>query len=150
MKKLEAFTLSELLVVLVITSIVVTLSFLALTNVQKQVRNVTQTFEKQQRIGKIERLLHSDLNRYKATYDDSKKQLFLKNSKDSVLYRFTENFIFREKDSMELGFAKTTFYLDGKEVTSGTIDALEFSFTNTYTQSSFFVYKRKDAAYYIN
>ncbi|MBL4604158.1 MAG: type II secretion system protein, partial [Flavobacteriaceae bacterium] len=50
MKKVHSFTLSELLVVLVISSIAVTISFLALNNVQKQIRNINLVFEKQQKI----------------------------------------------------------------------------------------------------
>ena len=43
-KKIQAFTLGELLVVMVISSIVVTVSFMALGNIQRQVKSVNETF----------------------------------------------------------------------------------------------------------
>jgi len=150
MRKVNAFTLSELLVVLVLSSIVVTLSFLALSNVQKQLRKITQTYEKQQTIGSLERMLNTDLNRYEADFDAKKRILFLKNDKDSISYQFSKKGIVKGTDSIALVPNKVDFFLDGKEVNSGVVDALEFSFSDTFSQDRFFVSKRKDAAYYIN
>ncbi|MFD2568598.1 prepilin-type N-terminal cleavage/methylation domain-containing protein [Pseudotenacibaculum haliotis] len=149
-KKIQAFTLSELLVVLVISSIVVTLSFLALGNVQKQVRSINQTFEKQQQIIKLERWITMDINTSKARFDQNNKVLECSNAKETAKYRFTESGIIRGTDTLKLVPKKMKLYLDGEEVKSGTVDALEFTFSDTYAQKGFFVFKRKDASYYMN
>lgn len=148
--KIHAFTLSELLVVLVISSIVVTLSFLALSNVQRQVRAIHLAFEKQQKIVKLERLLSMDLNKREAFYDEGKNTLLFANATDTIVYQFTKDKVYREKDSMDLSCENKQFYLDGNQVVSGAVDALEFSFSDTYSEKGFFVFKRKDASYYIN
>jgi competence protein ComGC len=150
LKKVTSFTLSELLVVLVISSIAVTLSFLALRNVQKQIKSINTVFEKQQKMNSLERIINADLNRFTGAYDQKNNQLTFTSLKDTVRYNFKENHLFRNLDSIALKIKKTSFFLDGVEVTNGVIDAIEFSFENTYTQNNLFVYKRKDASHYIN
>lgn len=149
-KKIHAFTLTELLVVLVISSIVITIAFLGLNHVQRQVRLINQTFEKQQKVIKLERLLNADLNTHKARYDKLRRILFLENQKDTVVYHFLQNQIIRDKDSISLDSQNMFLYLDGEIVSTGNIDAIEFSFSDTYSQKGFFVYKRKDASHYMN
>ena len=61
-KKINAFTLGELLIVMVISSLVISLSFLALNNIQRQMRSVQATFKKQQKILTLERMLTTDLH----------------------------------------------------------------------------------------
>ena len=74
-RKIQAFTLGELLVVLVISSIVVTLAFLMLSNVRRQVKSINNTFDTQQKVIKLERLLMLDLNTRNASYDSQKKRI---------------------------------------------------------------------------
>lgn len=136
--------------VLVISSIAVTLSFLALRNVQKQIKSINTVFEKQQKMNSLERIINADLNRFIGTYDQKNNQLTFASFNDTIHYNFKENHLFRNLDSIALKIKKTSFFLDGIEVTSGIIDAIEFSFENTYTQNGLFVYKRKDASHYIN
>lgn len=150
MKKVHSFTLSELLVVLVISSIVVTISFLALNNVQKQIRNINIVFEKQEKINALERALNIDLNRHKGTYNKQKKELLFTGVNNEVKYRFYKKHLFRDSDSIALEAVEIAFYLDGERVDDGVIDALEFSFSSTYTEKGFFAYKRKDVSHYIN
>ena len=149
-KKIQAFTLSELLVVLVISSIVVTLSFLALGNVQNQVRTVTKTFEKQQRIIQLERLLAMDFSKSTASFDKQNMVVVFTNSEEVTNYKFASKSIVRVKDTIDLAVEKIEFYLDGNKVTSGKVDAIEILFASTYSQQRFFVYQRKDASFYIN
>lgn len=149
-RKIQAFTLGELLVVLVISSIVVTLAFLTLSNVQRQVKSINDTFETQQKVIKLERLLMLDLNTRNASYDSQKKRIVLTRGKDTVSYQFAESTIIREKDTIALSPAKMLFYLDGELVSSGDIDAIECSFSDLYAQKGFFVFKKKDASHYIN
>ena len=118
--------------------------------VQKQVLIVNRTYKKQQKIINLERQLTTDLNTHKAFIKVQGKELQLKNSKDTVNYQITEKYIVREKDTIDLQSGFPIFYLDGIQVSSGIIDAVEFSFTDTYSKQAFFVYKRKDASHYIN
>lgn len=149
-KKVRAFTLSELMVVLVVSSIVVTIAFLALSTVQKQVRNIQLAYEKQQEIQYLERILLADLNTHEGYYDATKDALILMSSKDTLRYYFNKNNIVRKRDTIPLEIASKKMYLNGDEVKSGFVDAVEYYFSNTFYTSSIFAFKVKDAAYYLN
>lgn len=149
-KKIHAFTLSELLVVLVISSIVVTLSLLALGSVQKQVRSINLTFEKQQQILKLERWMAMDMNQSIVRFDRKKNVLECVKGKEIINYQFTEKGIIRGKDTLQLIPQNMNLYLDGELVKNEAVDAIEFAFSDTYSQKGFFVSKRKDASYYMN
>ena len=69
MIKIKAFTLGELLVVLVVSSIAITISFLALENVQKQLKSIQSIFETQQQINHLERSITTDLNLFIGVYN---------------------------------------------------------------------------------
>jgi len=148
-KKVQAFTLSELMVVLVVSSIVVTIAFLALSSVQKQVRNIQYTYEKQQEIQYLERVLFGDLNSYEGVYDDTKERLFFENAVDSLQYFFLKEVVVRNGDTIPLKLTMKNMYLHGKEVKNGVIDAIELGFSDTFSTNSVFVYKKNDASHYI-
>lgn len=150
LKKIQAFTLGELLVVMVISSIVVTISFMALGNVQKQVQSIKTAFDRQQKILSFERLLLSDLHAYKAEYLADKKQLIFENSNERVRYELLNDKIIRGIDTVQLPVQQIQLYLEGEKVSSGRFDAIEFSFSDTYNQQGFFIYKQNDGAHYIN
>jgi len=149
-RKIQAFTLGELLVVMVVSSIVVTISFMALGNVQKQIRLVNKTFEKQQKILKLERLLMSDLNASKATFDIQSKTITFQSNADTVQYKLLDKNIIRQEDTLDIATSKLTLYLHGEKTSTGKFDAMEFLFSDTYNQQGFFIYKRNDASHYIN
>ena len=71
-KKIKAFTLSEMLVVLVISSIVIAAAFLILTMVQKQFMVVQKNINNKQEINFFERLLWRDFNTYTINYQKKK------------------------------------------------------------------------------
>jgi prepilin-type N-terminal cleavage/methylation domain-containing protein len=150
LKKTTAFTLSELMVVLVISSIVISIAFLALSAVQKQIRSIQQTYEKQQEIQYIERVLLGDLNTRYGYYDAAKNELLFVNSKDTVLYQFQKNKLLRKKDTIPLALISKKMYLSGEEVKEGCIDALALYFSNTFSTNSIFVYTVKDASQYLD
>ena len=58
--------------------------------------------------------------------------------------------IYREQDSINIAIHQITCYLEGKKVDKGNFDAIALSFTDTYNQQGFFIYKRNDIAHYIN
>lgn len=149
-RKIQAFTMGELLVVMVISSIVVTVAFMALSNVQKQVRLVNKTFSLQQEILYLERMLVEDLHKHNGNFDSLRNTIVFSQKKDTIKYQFGSNNIIRGKDTLEMSKNQLVLYLEGEVVTTGSFDAIEFSFADTYNQQGFFISKKKDAAYYVN
>ena len=149
-RKITAFTLSELLVVLVISSIVISLTFVVLGLVQKQISKIQRTFKDQQEIQLLERVLLQDMNRHSAFYQKEKNLLNLYSTKDSILYQFKDNYVIREKDTFHLKVIEKQFLLDNKIVDKGWIDALQLEFNQSYSAKNVFIFKIKDAAHYLN
>jgi len=62
--KIQAFTLSEIIVVLILTTIIVGLAFSVLTLVQKHMRSIQSNFYNTTELKKLETSLWLDFNRY--------------------------------------------------------------------------------------
>ncbi|MCD8406214.1 PulJ/GspJ family protein [Tenacibaculum finnmarkense] len=149
-KKIPAFTLSEMLVVLVVSTIVISLAFVTLTMVQKQVSVIKHNFHIRQESQFLERILWHDFNNYTAKFQQQENKLLLYNSIDSVEYIFNDTFIFRNNDTLHLQIKNKQLFLDGNIVTQGVIDAISLETSVTFNNNKLFVYKTKDASHYLN
>jgi prepilin-type N-terminal cleavage/methylation domain-containing protein len=148
--RVSAFTLAELLVVLVISSIVIALGFSVLNMVRKQVFLIQKNYRKKQTVQTFESVLKRDFNKGIAKYDSNLDRLIISSNKNDVVYQFLKGIIIREEDTLELLIGKKSFYLDGAKVTSGFIDAVELQFDESFSSKQIFLYQKKDAAYYLN
>ncbi|WP_418637466.1 PulJ/GspJ family protein [Winogradskyella sp.] len=149
-KKIRAFTLSELLVVLVISSIVIALSFVVLGLVQKQISLIRNGSQKEQEILLLKRVLLKDIQTHNAFFDIKEQNLFCYSDIDTVQYVFESDYILRERDTIKLKVIGAQFLLDHRIVESGWIDAMYLSFDQTFGSKKIFLYKLKDAAHYLN
>jgi competence protein ComGC len=122
--KIPAFTLSETLVVLVITVIAVALGFSVLTLVTKQVNAITNKYEQSTITSKFKQRLLSDFESYDSIdWNNSLMQIELK-GRDTIFYEITPEFILRQNDTIPLKIKEVTPYYLGKEASNGDIDGL--------------------------
>lgn len=149
-KKIKAFTLSEMLVVLVISSIVTAAAFLILTMVQKQFMVVQKNINNKQEINFFERLLWRDFNTYTINYQKKKDLLMLTNNIDSIQYSFFKEYTIREKDTFFVQITTKELFLDGNKVVNGVIDAIKIKTNPLFGNKKIFIYTSKDATYYLN
>lgn len=149
-KKIKAFTLSEMLVVLVISSIVIAAAFLILTMVQKQFMVVQKNINNKQEINFFERLLWRDFNTYTINYQKKKDLLMLTNNIDSIQYSFFKEYTIREKDTFFVQITTKELFLDGNKVVNGVIDAIKIKTNPLFGNKKIFIYTSKDATYYLN
>lgn len=149
--KLSAFTLAELLVVLVISSIVIATAFLVLNMIRKQVILVQRNYQQKQEVRLFEITLTRDFNNFNAIFDSTNEKIVLLNTKDTITYSFLNNVIVRGKDTFEIELAEKKLFLDGIEVNnSSTIDAIEMNLSDTFANKQLFISNIKDASYYVN
>ena len=141
-----AFTLSELLVVLVISSIVISIGFLALGMIQKQIRQIRNALQQQQEVQFLERLLWQDFNTYTVQYNAKEDLYYLTNSTDSLTYRIQHEKLIRKNDTLPVQILNKRLFLDGQETVTGSVDAMEVQTSH----KKLFIYSHKDAAYYMN
>lgn len=149
--KIPAFTLSEMVVVLILTSIVVGLAFSVLSLVQKHMLSIQNNFIQNTELNKLEQSLWIDFNRYSnITFNALEKEIIFSNELDSKSYRFYESYIVKGLDTFQVGIQDKRFFFDGERVETGTIDALKLATSKTFRSQFLFVFKQNDATPFIN
>lgn len=123
--KLKSFTLSEMLVVMIITAIVVGMAFSVLSLVQKQIRNIQKNFDRTTVMSLFEQCLWQDLNGYNSVVFQN-EGITMTSDIDTMQYSFKESFVLRNKDTIHVKVKLEKAYYEGAEVTSGVIDAVSF------------------------
>lgn len=149
-KKIPAFTLSELLVVLIVASIVIAMGFLVLTMVRKQVASIQENYQKKQEVQLFETTFYRDFNTHNAVFKAKENTLMLINTKDSIQYVFSDNFIIREKDSFQIQVVTKKLFLEGVPVQEHYIDAMSIGLSSNFANKKLFVFQTKDASFYLN
>lgn len=150
-KKIKAFTLSEVVIVLILSSIVVGLSFSALRLVQKQMSAIQSNYVKSMELSKLDMVLWLDFNRFsEVSYETKNKELMFKNELDSISYRIDETMIIRDIDTFQISIDNLQLYKNGKEVKSETIDALKIETSKEFLNQKLFIYKTNGANFHMN
>ncbi|WP_261793702.1 PulJ/GspJ family protein [Psychroserpens burtonensis] len=150
-RKLNAFTLSEMIIVLILTSIVVGLAFSVLNLVQKQMFAIQENYNKSLELNKLETSLWLDFNRYsKISYNDIDDELKFSTEMDSVVYQFSNDLIIKERDTFSIQLQNKQMYFDGSPSNNGQIDAIKLETMKEFQNQKLFVYKFNDATLYMN
>ena len=144
-KKIAAYTLTEMLVVLTLSTIVATLAFGILTLVNSNLNTIQNNYARSTEVNLLRQQLLIDFNRYnELTTSGYPKQLMGRTPLDSTQYVFTEKEILRNDDTLFSGDFRLSVFNHGKQVSNGTTDALKLEFGNPVTET-IFLYKEKDA-----
>lgn len=149
-KKINAFTLTEVMVVLVISSIVISLAFMILSLVQKQMESIHKNINFRSETMFFERVLWHDFNSYSMSYDVKNDVLLGKRALDSISYVFYDEYLIRNSDTIFVPIQNKLFYIDGAEVVEGGIDAVKFTTSKKVIERDVFIFKDKAADSYIN
>ena len=143
--KIQAFTLTEMMVVIVISAIVAGLAFTILDVVQKNMRSIESNYEHQSEIQALEVALTVDFTKYPEAYWDARTETLLLSSPiNTQEYRFQKDSITTPWSSFVLKTKNTELFFEGKRVTNGEIDAIKLTFENARDLHRIFVYKYKD------
>lgn len=149
--KIKAFTLSEMIVVIIITTIVVGMAFSVLAMVQKHMKGIQANFNNTLEIEKLEQVLNTDFNRYsKIQYSTNNEELFFISEIDTITYQFTEKHVITPTDTLSLEVHHKQFYFNGAKVIDGKIDAIMLETTKALLSQNVFVYKRNDATLFLD
>ncbi len=150
-RKIQAFTLSEMVVVLILTSIVVGLAFSVLLLVQKHMTSIQINFIQKTELNKLEQSLWIDFNRYSnITYDALEDEITFINAMDSINYQFHEQYIVKALDTFYIPIHNKTFFFNGNNIEIGPIDAIKLETSKIMQNQHLFVFKKNDATLFIN
>lgn len=147
--KVKSFTLSEMLVVMVITAIVVGIAFTVLNLVVKQIKGIEKNFQKATELSLFEQRLWRDFNTHNSLKYTS-SGLYMFSSLDTTRYHFHKDYIVRNTDTIHVRIQVSNAYYMGKAVSSGYIDALALSGGQELPGHSIFVFSVNDAAHFMN
>lgn len=151
MKKVKAYSLTELMVVMIISTIVVAMAFTTIRMLKSQMKSIQSHYELRKNIDYLDGLLWMDYAKKGwATYDKSNNKLTVLGEQDTVVYVFNASLVLRNNDSIPLPKYDLGFKLDGKEVTAKATDAIEIVFETPFERKSLFVYGTKAADFYAN
>ncbi len=149
--KIPAFTLSEMIVVLIITSIVIGLAFSVLTLVQNHMSGIQHNFSRHTQINQLEQSLWLDFNRYShISYDELNEILTFKTETDSINYQFKTDRIIKQRDTFNIPLESKVLFFGGNMVNHGAIDALKLETSKRFQNQKLFIFKENDATLFIN
>jgi len=149
--KIQAFTLSEMVVVLILTSIVVGMVFSVLSLVQKHMSGIQNNFNNNIQLNALEQSLWIDFHMLTTIkYDDLNDKLIFANGKDSISYEFFGEYIVKEQDTFYVPLKSKMMFFDGNQTESGQIDALKLETTKAMQNYHLFVFKHNDATSFMN
>ncbi len=149
-KKLHAFTLSEMMVVLVLSTIVISIAMVVLNLIQKQIAVVRNQFEQNTHIQQLETALWRDLNSGNVLFDDKRDELVIYSFKDTVKYHFNDNYTLRNNDTIRAEVLEYQMFSDGYKIKGNKVDAISLRINKSGQQRNLFVFKPNAADYYMN
>lgn len=144
-RKLKSFTISELLVVLIISSIIVGIAFSVLDLTRKEIQKINQNKEFEIKINQSELKLTIDMNSF-SKCKVSENYLFFKNEIDSIQYQILDENLIVKEDTLLSNIIEVNYFFKGKKINNGAFDALKLVVkTKKDINSTVFVYKTNDA-----
>ena len=150
-QRIQAFTLSEMIIVLIITSIVVGLAFSTLRLVQQYMNVIQDNFSKNTELGLLETSLWIDFNRYSIIeYNERENELNFSNEIDSKTYVLNENYIIKGIDTFNIKTHSKILFFNGNEVENGPVDAIKLNADKELQSQIIFIFKTNDATLHMN
>lgn len=145
-KKIQAFTLSEMLIVLVITAIVIGIAFSVLTLITKQYNAMKDSYIYKSEVLKLKQRLSIDFNSSQnIVWNPNEEQLIITSSEQRIIYQWDVTAIIRNSDTIALGVSQSDLFQQGQPVLSGPIDGLRLICDKGGINTSIFVSRETDA-----
>lgn len=144
--KVQAYTVVEMLIVMILSTIVIGLAVMVLSLIQRHVNTIGKADGINAEILTLDKALTNDMDTFTAYYDNQKEELLFQNPTDTVIYKFMDSFLLRNEDTIKVAIQEKKFYLETQEKKQGDVDAIEL-FIKDY---ELFFFKNPAADFYIN
>ncbi|WP_306013957.1 MULTISPECIES: type II secretion system protein J [unclassified Allomuricauda] len=149
-QRIKAFTLHEMLVVLLITALVVGMAYSVLRLVQVQMSGIASNYSEAARIRRLKQSLWADFHSHdRIWYESETKEMIMVNELQQVRYHFMEQMVVKAQDTFKVDIRELTPYFKAEPVTNGEIDALDL-YMRQHNRVRLFVYKENAATSYID
>jgi len=148
--KVRAFTLNEMVIVMIISTIVIGLAFTVLSLVQRYMWSIQENFSLNTEFNRLEQTLWIDTNNYNTiNYNKMKQELKFQTILDSTIYKFQLDYVLKDKDTFNVKIEQQKFFFNGIKVDEGTVDAIQLKLSKQYEDQSIFIFKHNDATQFI-
>lgn len=149
--KVQAFTLNEMVIVMIISTIVIGLAFTVLSLVQRHMWSIQQNFSLNTEFNRLEQALWIDTNNYNTiNYNETNHALTFKTAIDSTIYQFKPDYVLKDRDTFNIIIEQQIFFFNGNEVSKGKVDALQLELPKKFKDQSIFVFKQNDASQFVD
>ncbi|MFC5044443.1 type II secretion system protein [Aquimarina hainanensis] len=143
--KVQAMTLTEIMVVLAITAIITGLSFMILRLVQKNMYAIQTNYEYRTEIQSLETALTIGFHSCTASYWNAlEQQLTLRSPLTTQNYKFYKDSIRSDIKTYVIQIDSIQLYFQGKTVAEGEIDAIRLHFNRTTNLHRSFIFRYND------
>lgn len=149
--KVQAFTLNEMVIVMIISTIVIGLAFTVLSLVQRHMWSIQQNFSLNTEFNRLEQALWIDTNNFSSiSYNKTENTLQFTSVIDSTLYQFKEGYVLKDRDTFKIVIEQKTFFFNGNKIDKGRVDAIRLELPKQYKDQSVFIFKHNDATQFID
>ncbi|WP_421807396.1 PulJ/GspJ family protein [Flagellimonas sp.] len=149
-QRIKAFTLNEMLVVLLITALVVGMAYSVLRLVQLQMSGIASNYSEAAEIRRLKQSLWADFHsNNNVWYRSDTKEMIMANELELVRYHFREQMVVKAQDTFMVDIRELTPYFETESVTNGEIDALDVHM-GKQGGTRLFVFKENAATSYID
>ena len=146
-RAIKAFTLVEMIIVLIIASLIVALSFTVLNIVQRNLGDISKQFVDDNSEILFQSRLDASFMKYRESYCDSVEQkVIFRNNIDSVTYKLNQYLLITEQDTFKC--KKIYFLFQGDTVSNGAFDAM--GCVQEKSDNKIFSYRINDSKAYLN
>jgi prepilin-type N-terminal cleavage/methylation domain-containing protein len=131
-KKIPAFTLIELVVVMVLSGIIMSLSFLAVEQVKQMYSSYEKNTNNALEIGDFDAIFRTDFERYDWINQENESLIFNKknDAQKTLYYTFNTNNIIRATslfaDTFDVNLININTFFEGEFANNGWIDSCSF------------------------
>tara|TARA_R110002072_G_scaffold7503_2_gene40928 strand:+ start:725032 stop:725508 length:477 start_codon:yes stop_codon:yes gene_type:complete len=144
LRKYKAFTLTELLIGIMLTMVIVGLSYSVLSLILRNMNAIEENLHISTELSLLEQQLYVDFNSLGLViYNKTDEEILFTSPIDTVRYNVTESIIIRNLDTLNNTQNDMTFYFEGNQVQEGIIDAIKIDFLER--DQNIFLYKVNDA-----
>jgi len=149
-KKIPAFTLNELMVVLLITVIAVGIALSVLRLVTGQLNRIQSDYQSQNELLHFQKQLKSDMDSAQELfYDEENEILSIIQNDNSIDYIFSQLLSTRQDNELLVTISNIELFYRGAQVDGGTIDALEFKLESQNKEVTVFEKLKTSARLYL-
>lgn len=135
---LKGYTLSEMVIVMLTTTIIISFCFGVLQYLNRTFHTYEATLNLLSQQERIEDLIFHDMDQFENILIKPPNRIVFFNAIDTVHYQFNPNSLIREQDTLLHHSFKINFYNYGQPVVLGWVDAIEILYSKPRNRAFFF------------